>query len=301
MVPCRILALDFLQRILVGEVKESTAHNVLTFRTRFQQLTGPLMAKSVEDTLFFRQHMALALNEVGSEPLPRPYALAAFHEAMQTRRERQPDALSTTSTHDTKRGEDTRARLYTLTEAPEHWAQCVVRWREMNKSKVVLIDDGAAPRSGSKWMIYQALAGARPLRYARTIIKASKPLKPAFSLCGKALREEKLRTSWGDTNDAYEQAVLGYVTHLFSAENQPFLVDFHLSLQPFIRAGLVNSLTCAIIKLTAPGVPDIYQGSEAFNFSLVDPDNRREPDFFALASALDDEEKPLTTDKDALV
>jgi (1->4)-alpha-D-glucan 1-alpha-D-glucosylmutase len=190
-------ALDFLQRILVGEVKESTAHNVLTFRTRFQQLTGPLMAKSVEDTLFFRQHMALALNEVGSEPLPRPYALAAFHEAMQTRRERQPDALSTTSTHDTKRGEDTRARLYTLTEAPEHWAQCVVRWREMNKSKVVLIDDGAAPRSGSKWMIYQALAGAWPVTLRPDDHKGLKALEARFlPYVEKALREEKLRTSW---------------------------------------------------------------------------------------------------------
>ncbi|HAU8265049.1 TPA: malto-oligosyltrehalose synthase [Kluyvera intermedia] len=293
-------ALDFLQRILTGELEDSTADNVLVFRTRFQQLTGPLMAKSVEDTLFFRQHMALALNEVGSEPLPRPYALSAFHKEMQTRRERQPDALSTTSTHDTKRGEDTRARLYTLTEAPEEWAQCVVRWREMNKSKVVLIDDGAAPRSGSKWMIYQALAGAWPVTLRPDDHTGLKALEDRFlPYVEKALREEKLRTSWDDNNDAYEQAVLGYVTHLLSADNQPFLVDFHRALQPFIRAGLVNSLTQAIIKLTAPGVPDIYQGSEAFNFSLVDPDNRLEPDFFALASALDDEEKPLNTDQDA--
>lgn len=293
-------ALDFLLRILTGDLSESDAEEVSTFRIRFQQLTGPLMAKSVEDTLFFRQHMALALNEVGSEPLPRTRSLAAFHEAMKIRLERQPDALSTTSTHDTKRGEDARARLYAVTEAPERWAGCVIRWREMNKSKVVLIDDGAAPRSGSKWMIYQALAGAWPVTLRPDDSKGLKALEDRFlPYVEKALREEKLRTSWDDNNDAYEQAVLGYVSHLLSADNQPFLVDFHRALQPFIRAGLVNSLTQAIIKLTAPGVPDIYQGSEALNFSLVDPDNRLEPRFIALANALHDEEKPLNTDSEA--
>lgn len=293
-------ALDFLLRILTGDLSESDAEEVSAFRIRFQQLTGPLMAKSVEDTLFFRQHMALALNEVGSEPLPRPRSLAAFHEAMKIRLERQPDALSTTSTHDTKRGEDARARLYTVTEAPERWAECVIRWREMNKSKVVLIDDGAAPRSGSKWMIYQALAGAWPVALRPDDSTGIKALEDRFlPYVEKALREEKLRTSWDDNNDAYEQAVLGYVAYLLSPDNQPFLVDFHHALQPFIRAGLVNSLTQAIIKLTAPGVPDIYQGSEALNFSLVDPDNRLEPRFIALANALHDEEKPLDTDREA--
>jgi hypothetical protein len=133
----------------------------------------------------------------------------------------------------------------------------------MNKSKVVLIDDGAAPRSGSKWMIYQALAGAWPVTLRPDDHTGLKALEDRFlPYVEKALREEKLRTSWDDNNDAYEQAVLGYVTHLLSADNQPFLVDFHRALQPFIRAGLVNSLTQAIIKLTAPGVPDIYQGAK---------------------------------------
>lgn len=280
-------AIDFLVRILTGDVSKSARDNATEFRTRFQQLTGPLMAKSVEDTLFFRQHMALALNEVGSEPLPRRFSLARFHRDMQTRQHQQPDALSTTSTHDTKRGEDARARLYTLSEAPLRWAECVVRWRRMNQDQVRMLDDGPAPRSGSKWMIYQALAGVWPVTLRPDDKAGLKALEARFlPYVEKALREEKLRTRWDDTNDAYEQAVMGYARHLLSPANARFLQDFYRSLQPFIRAGLVNSLTQTIIKLTAPGVPDIYQGSEALNFSLVDPDNRLPPDFRALDAGL---------------
>ena len=290
-------ALDFLVRILAGETSAASADDATTFRARFQQLTGPLMAKSVEDTLFFRQHMALALNEVGSEPLPRAFSLARFHADMQTRRERQPDAISTTSTHDTKRGEDTRARLYTLTEAPERWAEHVVRWREMNQSKVVTLEDGLAPRYGSIWMVFQALAGAWPVSLSASDEAGLKALEARFlPYVEKALREEKLRTSWDDNNDAYEQAVMGYVSWLLSPENQAFLQDFTTALRPFIRAGLVNSLSQTIIKLTAPGVPDIYQGSEGFNFSLVDPDNRLEPDFATLEGWLAEEVPPLSED-----
>lgn len=290
-------ALDFLIRVLAGETSEASAEEATTFRARFQQLTGPLMAKSVEDTLFFRQHMALALNEVGSEPLPRAFSLARFHADMQTRRELQPDALSTTSTHDTKRGEDTRARLYSLTEAPERWAEHVVRWREMNQAKVMTLDDGPAPRSGSIWMVYQALAGAWPVSLSASDEVGLKALEARFlPYVEKALREEKLRTSWDDNNDAYEQAVMGYVSWLLSPDNQAFLQDFTTALRPFIRAGLVNSLSQTIIKLTAPGVPDIYQGSEGFNFSLVDPDNRLEPDFATLEGWLAEEAPPLSED-----
>jgi (1->4)-alpha-D-glucan 1-alpha-D-glucosylmutase len=288
-------ALQLLVSILAGDVSPEAAEQANEFRTRFQQLTGPLMAKSVEDTLFFRQHMDLALNEVGAEPLPRSYSIERFHQDMQTRRERQPDAISTTSTHDTKRGEDTRARLYTLTEAPQQWADNVVRWREMNQAQVVRIEDGLAPRSGSIWMIYQALAGAWPVSLKPDDRAGLQALEERFlPYVEKALREEKLRTNWDNNNDAYEQAVLGYVSHLLRDER--FLTDFTRSLQPFIRAGLINSLTQTVIKLAAPGVPDIYQGSEALNFSLVDPDNRREPDYAALASMLGDIGDPVVFD-----
>lgn len=284
-------ALDFITRILTGDLPDSARDDAARFRTRFQQLTGPLMAKSVEDTLFFRQNMDLALNEVGAEPLRRNFSLARFHQEMQTRLEKQPDALSGTSTHDTKRGEDARARLYTLTEAPARWAECVARWREMNKEKVSMLEDGPAPRPAVAWMIYQALAGVWPVTLQPDDADGLKALEGRFvEFVEKALREAKQRTDWVDSNDAYESAVLDYVRHLLSPDNQLFLQDFTTSLLPFIRAGLVNSLTQTLIKLAAPGVPDIYQGSEALNFSLVDPDNRLEPDYPELERLLDAQE-----------
>lgn len=281
-------ALDFLLRIMNGELDAAVAQNAATFRTRFQQLTGPLMAKSVEDTLFFRQHMALALNEVGAEPLPRPFSLARFHDEMQIRRERQPDGLTGTSTHDTKRGEDARARLYTLTESPQRWALHVARWRQMNRGAVVALDGGPAPEPAVEWMLYQALAGIWPASGAADAAQLA-ALEPRFTaFVEKALREAKLRTNWADGDEAYETAVLDYARRLISPDNAEFLADFSQALLPFIAAGLINSLSQTVIKLTAPGVPDIYQGSEALNFSLVDPDNRLEPDFDALQRMLDE-------------
>ena len=289
-------ALDFIVRILQGKVSEYSYYDAAQFRTRFQQLTGPLMAKSVEDTLFFRQNMELALNEVGAEPLPRVFSLDRFHAEMKTRLETQPDALSGTSTHDTKRGEDARARLYTLTEAPENWVECVTRWRQMNQDKVAVLDDGLAPKHADAWMLYQALAGVWPVSLTADDAQGLKALEERFlAFVEKALREAKLRTDWVETNDAYENAVLDYARHLLSPENSAFLTDFVRALQPYIRAGLVNSLTQTVIKLTAPGVPDIYQGSEALNFSLVDPDNRREPDFATLRQQLNGLDKPVLT------
>lgn len=282
-------ALAFLTRILAGEVSAGSLENAAVFRARFQQLTGPLMAKSVEDTLFFRLHMALALNEVGAEPMPERFSPECFHQEMQERLARQPDALSGTSTHDTKRGEDARARLYTLSEAPERWAECVARWRHCNHSKVAQLKDGPAPKPAVEWMLYQALAGAWPTTLTCDDTAGLKALEERFiGFVEKALREAKLRTDWADSNETYENAVLDYVRHLLSPDNQAFLQDFTTSLRPFIRAGLVNSLTQTALKLTAPGVPDIYQGSETLDLSLVDPDNRREPDFTALQQLLQD-------------
>lgn len=281
-------ALTFLSRLLTGDVPVSSQEEATQFRVRFQQLTGPLMAKSVEDTLFFRQNMGLALNEVGAEPVTHHFSIERFHHEMKTRQARQPDALSGTSTHDTKRGEDARARLYTLTEAPEQWSECLARWRQMNQTHVKFLNDGTAPKSADTWMLYQALTGVWPPMLQPQDETGLNALKIRFeAFVEKALREAKLRTDWVDSNEAYETAMLDYARYLLAPDNQTFLQDFYRSLQPFIRAGLVNSLTQTVIKLTAPGVPDIYQGSEALNFSLVDPDNRREPDFATLAQQLD--------------
>lgn len=280
-------SLDLILRIMSGAVADASQASASRFRTRFQQLTGPLMAKSVEDTLFFRRNMDLALNEVGADPAPRAFSLSRFHQEMRIRLSRQPDALLGTSTHDTKRGEDARARLYTLTEAPELWMTSLERWRQMNQTQVRFLNDGTAPNAADTWMLYQALAGVWPATLMPDDAEGLAELEERFvGFTEKALREAKLRTDWIDSNEDYEAVVLDYARYLLSPENMLFLKDFHSALQPFIRAGLMNSLTQTVIKLTAPGVPDIYQGSEGLNFSLVDPDNRREPDFTKLVHDL---------------
>ncbi|MFV5237389.1 malto-oligosyltrehalose synthase [Enterobacter mori] len=280
-------ALSLIVRILTGDLPERDRDAATLFRTRFQQLTGPLMAKSVEDTLFFRHNLELALNEVGADPTPRAFSLSRFHQEMRIRLARQPDALLGTSTHDTKRGEDARARLYTLTEAPEQWGENLARWRQMNQTHVRFLNDGTAPNAADTWMIYQALAGVWPATLSPDDWDGLQTLEARFlGFIEKALREAKQRTDWIDSNESYENVVMDYVRHLLSPDNTLFLHDFSETLQPFVRAGLMNSLSQTVIKLTAPGVPDIYQGSEALNFSLVDPDNRREPDFAALVQNL---------------
>ncbi|RTN25064.1 malto-oligosyltrehalose synthase [Enterobacter quasimori] len=280
-------ALSLIVRILTGDLPERDREAATLFRTRFQQLTGPLMAKSVEDTLFFRHNLELALNEVGADPTPRAFSLSRFHQEMRIRLARQPDALLGTSTHDTKRGEDARARLYALTEAPEQWGENLARWRQMNQTHVRFLNDGTAPNAADTWMIYQALAGVWPATLSPDDRDGLQTLEARFlGFIEKALREAKQRTDWIDGNESYENVVMDYVRHLLSPGNTLFLHDFSETLQPFVRAGLMNSLSQTVIKLTAPGVPDIYQGSEALNFSLVDPDNRREPDFAALVQNL---------------
>jgi (1->4)-alpha-D-glucan 1-alpha-D-glucosylmutase len=280
-------ALSFIAGVLSGEGAASEADQAGEFRVRFQQLTGPLMAKSVEDTLFFRHHAVLALNEVGAEPLPRVHDVARFHAEMKTRLEREPDALSGTSTHDTKRGEDARARLYVLTEAPGLWADAVTRWREMNQASIKTLDDGPAPEPEVEWMLYQALIGVWPTNLRPDDAKGLKALEERLvAYVEKSLREAKVRSNWSAVNEAYEEAVLAYARKLLDPNNEVFLIDFTDVLKPFLRAGLVNSVTQTIVKLTAPGVPDVYQGSEGLDFSLVDPDNRREPDFDALQRLL---------------
>lgn len=290
-------ALSLIVRILTGDVPEHDQALASLFRTRFQQLTGPLMAKSVEDTLFFRHNLELALNEVGADPTPRAFSLSRFHQEMRIRLARQPDALLGTSTHDTKRGEDARARLYTLTEAPDLWSENLARWRQMNQTHVRFLNDGTAPNAADTWMIFQALAGVWPATLSPDDRDGLKSLEARFlGFIEKALREAKQRTDWIDSNEGYESVVLDYVRHLLSPDNALFLHDFSAALQPFIRAGLMNSLSQTVIKLTAPGVPDIYQGSEGLNFSLVDPDNRREPDFTALAENLSTADATLFND-----
>ncbi|MEY9535097.1 malto-oligosyltrehalose synthase [Sinorhizobium fredii] len=243
------------------------------FRTRFQQLSGAVMAKAVEDTFFYRRGDYLAANEVGAAADWTPGGVDRFHEKMRERASRSPAGLSATSTHDTKRGEDARARLYAISEAPELWEAAVARWRDMNG---VHHQQGAdAPEASVEQFLYQSLLGAWPIE------PLSDPKDLAFlqerisNFAVKSLREAKLRTSWDSPDEQYEAATTAFLHEMLGWRNREFLDDFEKTAAPFIRAGLINSLSQTLVKLTAPGIPDIYQGSERLDLSLVDPDNRR--------------------------
>jgi (1->4)-alpha-D-glucan 1-alpha-D-glucosylmutase len=263
-------------------------------RARFQQLTGPAMAKAVEDTLFYRHAAILAYNEVGCDPVHPPARSLDVHAQFAARRQAQPEGLTATATHDTKRGEDSRARLYTLSERPQDWLDGVERWRAMAAGTV----RRGVPEPANEWAIYQALAGIWPEGDAPPDAETLEAMRERFlEYKVKALREAKLRTTWTEEDEVYETAIGDYIETLFAPGNAAFHADFHATVMPFARAGRINGLTQTLLKLTVPGVPDIYQGSEIGDYSLVDPDNRRPVDFAAAAAALEaagPQGRPLT-------
>lgn len=237
---------------------------------RFQQTTGPVMAKGVEDTVFYVYNRFVALNEVGGDPGRFGISPAVFHEQMETAQRDWPLGLLATSTHDTKRSEDVRARLALLSEVPDVWAEAVRRWSEMNERH----RSGSGPDPNTEYLLYQTLVGAWPLDVER-----------AWAYVEKAAKEAKVHTSWTDPDPAYEGALRDFVTGVLS--DRPFLDDLRAFTEPLIQPGCINSLAQQLVKLTAPGVPDIYQGTEIWDLSLVDPDNRRPVDYPERAALLD--------------
>jgi (1->4)-alpha-D-glucan 1-alpha-D-glucosylmutase len=275
-------AFEFLAKLFaldVGSTERQSA--ALLFVTRFQQTSGPLTAKALEDTLFYRYNRLIAVNEVGGEPDPLGAPIADFHRAMQDRLESAPLALSTTATHDTKRGEDARARIYAISEAPDVWSAAVRRWSAMNAPMRTENVDGIAPGADVEWMFYQALLGAWPAALKPADAAGLDDLAQRMGdYMRKAAREAKLHTTWTQPVEDYEAAVEAFVTNVLApSRSHAFLEDFHATVQPFILAGAVNSLTQLCVKLFAPGIPDIYQGTEIWDLALVDPDNRRPVDF----------------------
>ncbi len=275
---------DFLRDVLtlVAANGKSSAYSeqVLTFVMKFQQFTSPVMAKGLEDTSAYIYHRLLSLNEVGGDPRRFGVTRRAFHRANQARAEKWPHNMLTTATHDTKRGEDVRARLNVLSEMPANWRLALRHWNRANRSLKQSVDGMSAPALNDEYFIYQTLLGIWPLGEPDANEMAQFSVRIREYLV-KAMREAKVYTSWINPNTAYEEAVTGFADALIHASPESeFMKDFRPFQRRIARLGMFNSLSQTLIKLTAPGVPDIYQGSELWDFSLVDPDNRRPVDFF---------------------
>jgi (1->4)-alpha-D-glucan 1-alpha-D-glucosylmutase len=272
---------EFIQKLLLKQTAAATAEESdeqVRFIGKFQQLTSPVAAKGIEDTALYVFNRLLSLNEVGSDPTQFGLEPAAVHAWMAERRARWPHALSATSTHDTKRGEDVRARLNVLSEMPRPWKEAVSRWRALNRRFKKDPKGLAAPDPNEEYFIYQTLVGAWP--FENDDETRSRFVERIATYMAKALREAKVHTSWLNPDEDYEQAVGDFVRAILDpARARPFLQAF----QPFqarvAQLGIYNSLSQLLIKITAPGVPDFYQGTEFWDLNLVDPDNRRQVDY----------------------
>jgi len=250
---------------------------------RFQQFTGPAMAKGFEDTLLYVYNRFLALNEVGGNPRTFGLPLETFHEFNQGRARDWPHAMSALSTHDSKRGEDVRARLNVLSEIPERWEQAVTRWARMNESHKQPCDRMLAPHRNDEYLLYQTLVGALPWEPGE---HAEFPQRIKDYLI-KAVREAKTYTNWAQPNKTYEEACTQFVERILDRSSQNcFWADFAAFQKEIAEYGIYNSLAQTTLKMTCPGLPDFYQGTELWDLSLVDPDNRRPVDFEKRASLL---------------
>lgn len=287
---------DFIERVLTTDIvrdEEASRYPrmaVLRFAMKFQQYTSPVMAKSLEDTAFYRYLRLASLNEVGGDPRRFGSSVAAFHRATQLRAKRSPHAMLATATHDTKRGEDVRARIDVLSEIPAEWRTALGRWQRYNARKRSEIDGAVAPHPADEYLFYQTLAGAWPMS-----LMDPEHLDPhalgalaerITAYMTKALREGKVRSSWTAPNAAYEEAVSSFVARtLDGAAKSLFLPDFARFAHRVAYVGAYNGLAQIVLKVMSPGVPDTYQGTELWDLTLVDPDNRRPVDY-AQRSAL---------------
>jgi (1->4)-alpha-D-glucan 1-alpha-D-glucosylmutase len=246
------------------------------FVMRFQQLTGPVAAKGIEDTAFYRFYPLASLCEVGGEPSRFGVSPSTFHRRNRERLALWPHAMLASTTHDTKRSEDARARINALSEIPARWYRAARRWRNMNHDLKTAIEDSAAPDANEEYLLYQTLLGAWPLD------AASEPpqsfVQRIQDYMVKALREAKIHSSWLNPDEEYEQAVRDFISNILSPDGE-FAKDFAEFQASIARAGMFNSLSQTLLKIGAPGVPDFYQGTEIWDFSLVDPDNRRPVDY----------------------
>ena len=282
---------DFLRDTLTmdlikpGRPPHSTPR-VRRFALKVQQFTGPMMAKSLEDTTFYRYHRLIALNEVGGDPAAKSLSANEFHRLMQERARDWPLGMTATATHDTKRGEDARARIMALAEMPGEWTSTVARWKLLNAPHLAVDGDLRAPSATFEYMLYQALLGAW------------QPDDPSFparmqEYALKAAREGKEETSWLNPHAEYETGVRAFIEKILNPSlSGEFLSSLQTLAQRLSLLGALNSLSQITLKAMMPGVPDFYQGTERWDFSLVDPDNRRPVDFAERAGSLAALESP---------
>ena len=273
---------------------EQDRQEQLRFVGKFQQVTAPVMAKGVEDTAFYIYDRLLSLNEVGGDPARFGRAPAVLHRFFQERQAQWPWALSALSTHDTKRSEDVRARLDVLSEWPKEWQECLARWAALNQAHKTTLDEVPAPDANEEYFLYQTLLGAWPLEpygaeeYGRFVERIQ-------AYMHKALNEAKVHTSWVNPNPAYNEAVQRFVAAVLDpAANRCFVDNFRPFQRRLSHCGLFTSLAQTLLRITAPGVPDTYQGTELWDFSLVDPDNRRLVDFECRRRMLESLQKQMS-------
>jgi len=281
-------AVDLLGHWLAGEATPAHAEALhARALTAFHQLSAPVAAKAVEDTAFYRYGALLSRIDVGFDPGRFAVTPADFHAVMRVRRERFPSAMLATATHDHKRGEDVRARLAVLSEIPDEWAAALQAWLRRSAPLCEAIAGAPVPHPGDIALLMQTIAGAWPPDLAVDDAAGCKQFAERLAAWQqKALREAKLATDWTAPNEAYESAARRFLTRVFASETGllPEIARFARRIGP---AGAVNGLAQTLMKLTAPGVPDIYQGTDYWDVSLVDPDNRRPVDFAARMRSLE--------------
>ncbi len=271
------LVFEFIRDLLINSPNSSSPVDwemLRPFVMKFQQTTSPVTAKGVEDTAFYQYNRLVSLNEVGGEPQQFGLPLKNFHQSMQERAAHWPWSLSSTSTHDTKRSEDVRARINVLSEIPTEWRNCVRKWNRLNKKATHRLEEQLVPSRNEEYFIYQTLLGTWPFDpYSHE--DSIQLIERLHTYLIKALREAKVTSSWLNPDEAYEQAVLKFLTRILSPTTTNTFLEAFLPFQQRIAGyGIYNSLAQVLIKTLAPGIPDFYQGTELWDLSLVDPDNR---------------------------
>jgi (1->4)-alpha-D-glucan 1-alpha-D-glucosylmutase len=273
---------DFIERLLLldlaGLWDEAGARRAREFVMKFQQLTGPAMAKGFEDTAFYRFNRLVSLNEVGGDPGRFGVSPAEFHEANAAMAKHWPHGLLASATHDTKRGEDARARINVLSEMPEEWRKNIMRWPHMIRRKDARVGDVPPEIANDEYLFFQTLVGAWEAgSNGSNALIAFRERVQAFML--KAIKEAKVHTSWIDTNTGYEAAVGRFITLALQEMERDVDLGFLSFARHVAFFGRINSLAQTLLKITSPGVPDFYQGCELWDLNLVDPDNRRPVDY----------------------